>query len=105
MGALKKRRRVPVNYRPKPLPTTGVDVSSEILELTELLAKNTHEVWAQQRLADGWRYGARRDDGAKEHPCLVPYDNLPESEKEYDRKIALETIKTILVLGFRIHRT
>ena len=57
-----------------------------LLDLTERLAENTHEVWAQRRLAEGWTYSPRRDDAAKLHPCLVPYADLPESEKDYDRR-------------------
>ena len=93
-----------MEYRPKPIPTEGVTLSSDILELTELLARNAHEIWAQQRLAEGWTYGVRRDDAAKQHPGLVPYENLPESEKEYDRNAALETLKAILTLGYRIEK-
>ena len=74
----------------------------ELQELTEELARNTHDVWARQRIADGWRHGERRDDAKKLHPSLVPYEELPESEKEYDRATAMETLKAILALGFRI---
>lgn len=75
---------------------------SALLQLQELLARNNHENWAALRLAEGWRWGAARDDAAKHHPCLVPYEDLPDSEKEYDRRSAMETLKTILLLGYRI---
>jgi hypothetical protein len=94
-----------VEYKPRPIPTAGVSLTSDILELTELLAKNAHEIWAQQRLAEGWTNGARRDDAAKKHPCLVPYEELPESEKEYDRNAAMQTLKVILTLGYRIEKS
>jgi len=71
-------------------------------ELLETLAENTHTIWAAQRRAEGWRHGPRRDDGKKEHPDLVPYAELPETEKEYDRQATKETLKLILKLGFRI---
>jgi hypothetical protein len=93
-----------VNYKPAPRDTSGVKLPREIRELTELLAKNAHENWARQRIAEGWRWGPQRDDERKHHPMLVPYEQLPESEKEYDRKIAMETIKTILALGYRIEK-
>jgi hypothetical protein len=89
-------------YIPQPLNTSQVELPAELLELTELLAKNTHEVWAQQRLAEGWQYGAERNDVLKLHPCLVPYEELPESEKEYDRNTAMETLRAIILLGFEI---
>jgi len=94
----------PGGYRPRPVDTSGVAIAKEIADLTELLARNTHENWAHQRLSDGWRRGPARDDGKREHPCLVAYDDLPEEEKEYDRRTALETIRLILALGYRIVR-
>lgn len=90
------------DYRPRPMDTSQVRLPREMEELTEKLARNAHEVWAQQRMADGWRWGEVRDDARKLHPCLVPYEELPESEKIYDRATAMETVKAILGLGFRI---
>jgi hypothetical protein len=89
-------------YQPNPISTEGVDLPSELLPLTERLAENAHDLWAAQRLAQGWRYGLKRDDTQKLHPCLVAYDQLPDSEKEYDRIAALGTLKAILSLGYRI---
>ena len=100
--AAEEKRRPAVDYRPAPRDTSGVRLPPDIVELTELLARNTHENWARQRLADGWRYGPKRDDAKKEHPSLVPYESLSESEKEYDRRTAMETLKTIVALGYRI---
>jgi ryanodine receptor 2 len=94
-----------MTYQPNPLDTSTIQLSAEILELTELLAKNTHENWARQRMAEGWRYGPQRDDSLKLHPCLVDYALLPEAEKEYDRISALETLKTITALGYRLVKT
>lgn len=91
-----------MKYRPRPLDTKGVALPTEIIELTEQLARNTHENWSSQRLAEGWRYGPVRDDARKEHPGLVPYDELSESEKQYDRTTALETLKAIVSLGYRL---
>jgi hypothetical protein len=89
-------------YRPCPADTSGVTIPPDVAGLTELLARNTHENWARQRLSDGWRWGPARDDAKREHPCLVAYEELPEAEKEYDRRTALETVRLILALGFRI---
>lgn len=91
-----------MTYDPKPLDTSSITLDHDIQELTELLAKNTHDVWAKERMAQGWRYGPKRKDETKEHPCLVPYEDLPDSEKEYDRKTAMETVKAIRALGYRI---
>lgn len=90
------------NYQPQPIDTLRVQVPREIEELTERLARNAHENWARQRMADGWRWGTERDDRRKLHPCLIRYEELPESEKVYNRATAMETVKAILALGFRI---
>ncbi len=93
-----------MTYEPAPRDTSGVVLPRPIEELTELLARNTHEIWARQRIAEGWRYGPRRDDARKEHPNLVSYEELSEAEKDYDRQTAMETIKTILALGYTIEK-
>ena len=89
-------------YTPAPLDTSDTLLPVALSSLIERLAENTHEVWAQQRINDGWTYGTARDDARKKHPCLVPYSNLPESEKAYDRKTATETLKVIIKLGFTL---
>lgn len=91
-----------MEYKPKPIDTSRIKLTKSILQLTEVLARNAHEVWAAQRLADGWTFGPQRDDACKQHPCLIPYEQLPDSEKQYDRNAALETLKTIVALGYRI---
>ncbi len=89
-------------YQPAPLDTSGIELPEEVTRVAERLARNTHDVWARGRLADGWRHGPVRDDHRKEHPNLVPYDELPEAEKRYDRSTVLETLKALCALGFRI---
>ena len=91
-----------MSYQPHPIDTAKVSLPAEIARLTELLARNAHDNWAKQRMSEGWCYGPKRDDDRKETPCMVPYEQLPESEKEYDRKTAMETLKTIQALGYRI---
>ncbi len=91
-----------MEYRPEPIDTSAVELPEEIQELVERLARNTHALWAQGRLAEGWRYGPQRDDVKMEHPDLVPYDELPEAEKQYDRTTAAGVLKTIMALGYRI---
>lgn len=91
-------------YQPKPLDTSAVALPEELVALTEYLAENAHDLWAAQRMADGWQYGPQRDDARKLHPCLVPYSDLPDAEKQYDRSAAMETLKAILLLGYRIER-
>ena len=89
------------DYKPMPIDTSDVELSPEILELTELLAKNTHDVWAVGRYAQGWTYGAERNDEEKN---LVEYEELSDDEKSYDRNTALETLKCIVKLGYTIEK-
>lgn len=89
-------------YIPNPVDTKSIQISDELKSLVEEMAKNVHEVWAQTRISQGWTYGEERNDAEKKHPCLVPYDELSEEEKTYDRNTSIETIKLILKLGFKI---
>lgn len=91
-----------MTYRPQPIDTSGVMLDPSLLDLTEYLARNTHEVWARGRATDGWTFGPQRDDAARHHPGLRPYEDLDEVEKQFDRATALETLKVILALGYKI---
>ena len=93
-----------MKYIPNPIDTKDVALTDGIMELCELIAKNTHEVWSAGRIRDGWTYGAERNDAEKTHPCLIPYEELSESEKEYDRNTSLQTLKLIVKLGYRIEK-
>lgn len=89
-------------YSPKPVDTTGISLSTDIVDLGERIAENVHDVWAESRIREGWSYGKQRDDVTKKHPCLVPYSELSDSEKEYDRNTAMETLKLITKFGYKI---
>ena len=97
-GTMKK------NYVPAPVDTSDVVLPEELNELIEMIAENVHEVWAQSRMEQGWTYGEERDDLLKHHPCLVPYEDLPEVEKDYDRDTAMGTLRLIVKSGFRISK-
>ena len=90
------------SYIPQPMDTSDVQLPQELNELVEKMARNVHEVWAQSRISQGWKYGPERSDALKHHPCLIPYEDLPEVEKAYDRDTALGTLKLICKLGFKI---
>ena len=93
-----------MNYVPQPMDTTDIQLPEELSVLIEQMAKNVHEVWAQSRMEQGWTYGEERSDALKQHPCLVPYEQLPEIEKVYDRNTALGTLKFICKMGFKISK-
>ena len=89
-------------YNPKPMCLDTIVLTKDLERLVEQLAMNVHEVWASSRISQGWVYGEQRDDEKKTHPCLVPYEELPEEEKEYDRNTAISTLKFIMKIGYRI---
>ncbi len=91
-------------YQPKPIDTSDVVLDDELLQLTELIAENVHDVWAVGRIKEGWVYGEEKNAEAKTTPCLVEYEKLSESEKEFDRNTALETLKLIVKLGYEINK-
>lgn len=91
-------------YKPQPVDASKIKLPDSIMELVELLAENAHDIWAERRIKEGWTYGTERDDTNKKHPCLVPYEDLPESEKEYDRSSVCETLKAIIALGYRLEK-
>ena len=91
-------------YVPQPMDTSDVQLPEELNDLIEQMSKNVHEVWAKNRMDQGWTYGPERSDILKQHPCLIPYEDLPEIEKAYDRDTALGTLKLISKLGFEIKK-
>lgn len=91
-------------YQPNPKDVDSIVLPSELLALTEQIAENVHEVWAASRVAEGWTYGPQRNDALKQTPCLVPYADLPEEEKAYDRNTAMQTLKLIVSLGYDIQK-
>lgn len=93
-----------LEYIPHPIDVQNVELDDELMELTEAIAENAHEVWAKKRRDEGWKYGSQRNDADKLHPDMVPYCELPEGEKYYDRDMALNTIRLVKKLGFNISR-
>ena len=93
-----------MDYMPKPVDTGDIRIPDELLSLREMIAENVHDVWAVGRMSEGWRYGEEKDSEKKTTPYLVPYDELEESVKEYDRNTAMETLKLIIKMGYRIEK-
>jgi len=70
--------------------------------LVERLAEHVHDRWAEGRLREGWRFGPERNDQLKTMSTLVPYADLPEQEKEFDRVTALATLRFLHREGYRL---
>ena len=93
-----------MTYQPRPIDTNHVVLSDDLLELVERLAAHNHDIWAAQRIAEGWKFGTERNDSKREHPDLIAYSDLPESEKVYDRNAVKSTLQAIVALGYQISR-
>lgn len=91
-------------YIPQPIDTKDVELPVELEQLVEQMSKNVHDVWAETRIRQGWKYGKQRNDELKTHPCLIPYEDLPDEEKVYDRNTSITTLKLIMKLGFNIEK-
>lgn len=89
-------------YDPQPIDVADIELDANLEELTEAIAENAHDIWARARMDEGWTYGPVRDDAKKQHPDLVPYTQLPDSEKEYDRIMAMNTLRLVRRLGYDI---
>lgn len=92
-------------YKPNLIKTDNIVLPQGLEALTEQIAANVHDVWAVGRMSERWTYGPIKDEEKKENPLLVPYDELPESEKAYDRNTAMETLKLVVKLGYTIKKT
>lgn len=91
-------------YHPKLIDLKHVELPDVFEELREAIAENAHDMWALERQSEGWTYGPQRDDSRLETPDMVPYAQLPESEKQYDRIMAEDTLRLLTALGYSIVR-
>ena len=89
-------------YTPQPIDLSDIELADDLNELREAIAENAHDVWAVERQAQGWTYGPARDDARKQTPCMVAYSQLPDSEKTFDRDMAMQTLKLVKKLGYDI---
>lgn len=100
MVNIKRKDMKQKTYTPHPVDLGDIELTPQLEQLREAIAENAHEVWAVGRIKEGWTYGPKRDDKLKTHPDLVPYSELPDSEKQYDRETAMNTIKLLVKLGY-----
>eukprot|EP00057_Strongylocentrotus_purpuratus_P023442 XP_011677916.1 PREDICTED: ryanodine receptor 3-like [Strongylocentrotus purpuratus] len=103
-----KRLRLPMNYlmsngyKPAPYNLSTIHLNVKMEKLVELLAENAHNVWAKDRIAQGWTYGLSEETSYKRNPQLVPYNQLNDQAKKLNRDTASETIRTILGFGYAL---
>ncbi|XP_069162577.1 ryanodine receptor-like [Procambarus clarkii] len=77
-----------------------VSLTSKLEELVDQLAENTHNIWARERILQGWTYGLNEDPVMHRSPHLVSYGNVDDAIKKANRDTASETIRTLLVYGY-----
>jgi len=94
--------KVANGYNPQPINVDDIDLDANLEELTEAIAENAHDVWARARMDEGWTYGPVRNDRLKQHSDIVSYSQLPDNGKEYDRLMAMNTLRLVRRLGFDI---
>ena len=99
---VKVMRRDFSRYEPHPIDLSDVELPDDLIDLREAIAENAHEVWAKGRKDQGWSYGPQRDDALKQTPDMVPYSDLTDQEKFFDREMAINTIKLLKKLGYSI---
>ena len=102
MRNTREHRSVKNVFKAAPVDNSNVILPKSLTKHLEIIAQNVHDAWAAGRIKEGWTYGEVKDEVKKTTPFLVPYEDLPESEKEYDRNTAMETLKIVMQLGFDI---
>ncbi|XP_076604099.1 ryanodine receptor 3 isoform X6 [Chaetodon auriga] len=90
------------SFIPTPVETSQIVMPPHLEKVRDRLAENIHELWGMNKIELGWSYGKIRDDNKRQHPCLVDFSKLPETEKNYNLQMSTETLKTLLALGCRV---
>ncbi|XP_029705793.1 ryanodine receptor 3 isoform X10 [Takifugu rubripes] len=90
------------SFIPTPVDTSQVVLPTHLDNVRDKLAENIHELWGMNKIELGWTYGKIRDDNKRQHPCLVDFVKLPETERNYNLQMSSETLKTLLALGCHV---
>uniref|UniRef100_A0A8C3VA48 Ryanodine receptor 1 n=1 Tax=Catharus ustulatus TaxID=91951 RepID=A0A8C3VA48_CATUS len=89
-------------YKPAPLDLSHVRLTPAQLTLVDRLAENGHNVWARDRVQQGWTYSTTQDIKNKRNPRLVPYNLLDEGTKATNRESLCQAVRTLLGYGYNI---
>ncbi|XP_037606362.1 ryanodine receptor 3 isoform X4 [Sebastes umbrosus] len=90
------------SFIPTPVDTSQIVLPPHLDNVRDKLAENIHELWGMNKIELGWTYGKVRDDNKRQHPCLVDFGKLPETERNYNVQMSSETLKTLLALGCHV---
>uniref|UniRef100_A0A672KZ94 Ryanodine receptor 3 n=1 Tax=Sinocyclocheilus grahami TaxID=75366 RepID=A0A672KZ94_SINGR len=90
------------SFIPKPVDTSQIGMPPHLEKVRDRLAENIHELWGMNKIELGWCYGKIREDNKRQHPCLVDFSKLPETERNYNLQMSTETLKTLLALGCHV---
>uniref|UniRef100_A0A8B9LR02 Ryanodine receptor 2b (cardiac) n=1 Tax=Astyanax mexicanus TaxID=7994 RepID=A0A8B9LR02_ASTMX len=92
-------------YRPTPVDQSGISLSAGQEALVEALTENEHNLWARERIRQGWSYATQLDVKGKRSPQLVPFSLLEERIKCCSREAARDALGTLLGLGYAVEST
>nr|XP_040017272.1 ryanodine receptor 3 isoform X12 [Gasterosteus aculeatus aculeatus] len=90
------------SFVPTPVDTSQIVLPPHLDNVRDKLAENIHELWGMNKIELGWTFGKVRDDNKRQHPCLVDFGKLPETERNYNVQMSSETLKTLLALGCHV---
>ena len=99
------QRNAAGEYIANPADLDSVQLPENILALREYIAENVHEDWSHQRMAEGYVYAEKTDEKNKTNKDLVPYCELLDSEKQYDRDMAYNTLRMLYKMGYVIEKS
>lgn len=94
-------------FVPQPIDVSGVELSEGLQELSDFIAENAHNIWAEDKIRDnpGIRYAPLDEEGKEQPGCnhyLLPYSLLPDDDKKPDINMSQKTIKLLKRLGIRM---
>ncbi|XP_072545007.1 ryanodine receptor 2 [Salminus brasiliensis] len=89
-------------YRPAPVDQSSISLTAAQEALVEALAENEHNLWAKERIRQGWSYATQQDVKGKRSPQLVPFSLLEERIKRCSKEAARDALGTLLGLGYAV---
>uniref|UniRef100_A0A4W6FE05 Ryanodine receptor 2 n=1 Tax=Lates calcarifer TaxID=8187 RepID=A0A4W6FE05_LATCA len=89
-------------YKPAPLDLSHIKLTSTQEAMVDKLAENAHNVWARDRIHQGWTYGIQQDVKNRRNPRLVPYTLLDERTKKSNKDSLREAVRTLLGYGYNL---
>uniref|UniRef100_A0A8B9CVX0 Ryanodine receptor 2 n=1 Tax=Anser brachyrhynchus TaxID=132585 RepID=A0A8B9CVX0_9AVES len=103
-----KKMKLPKNYqllsgyKPAPMDLSFIKLTPSQEAMVDKLAENAHNVWARDRIRQGWTYGIQQDVKNRRNPRLVPYALLDDRTKKSNKDSLREAVRTLLGYGYNL---